>query len=530
MGREEEIKKIADLVLRPSERVATASKMVCIQGMGGQGKTMLASEILRRLAPRYPGGILVIQRGTDKPEPVSITLQRWAERAGAEEREEPYTAIEVRDILAVCGQLLVLFDDVEPDDVDNVQLLREGLPLDAACLLTTRWARIVTDLCEFLYPLEGLTEADARLLVESRILEKNADYDSSILRQGLNEHTEAIGRLIEAIARHPLAIELTIGRCELPQDLSVEIDHLVNSLSTGVGEFQLIGGGEQNRYRNLEICLEISLERLREFDEKHHKDFEDRFYSLGIFPGGADLSEKLIAAVWGGYEPSASTRQALRILRERSLIQRDRETGRYRSHPLLRAFARRQLTAISRHAAIRNRYETFGIETARKGFAQPQEHWQHLAWGIPHMHHVGARLGERVAGMLGDLNAIAAPQLSADVIPDSGNADQETLERAVDYVRAIRKYAIRRPRTGDQGRQWLIMGLAAARVIPRELEIIKNLKGFGGWYVSRDPGVAAAYFEAALTESHRLGEVGEYSAITANWNDDEGASSLHSAI
>lgn len=56
VGREDDIRRVFALMEGDAHGVTTGRRSVAIQGMGGTGKTMLAEELVRRLAVRHPGG------------------------------------------------------------------------------------------------------------------------------------------------------------------------------------------------------------------------------------------------------------------------------------------------------------------------------------------------------------------------------------------------------------------------------------------------------------------------------------------
>ena len=64
VGRQKDLHALKGLIDNES-RTPTARQLIAVQGIGGMGKTMLAHELGRRLASRYPGGVVIEERGTD---------------------------------------------------------------------------------------------------------------------------------------------------------------------------------------------------------------------------------------------------------------------------------------------------------------------------------------------------------------------------------------------------------------------------------------------------------------------------------
>jgi len=122
---------------------------------------MLAEELMRRIAARYPGGLLIERRG-QSPEPADAVLQKWATLALGEPPSRKYQSAEVRSLLAGHGQLLVLIDDVRESDFEETKLLLDALPPDATRLLTTRSLNTASELGCLMYPLSRLNDGDAR--------------------------------------------------------------------------------------------------------------------------------------------------------------------------------------------------------------------------------------------------------------------------------------------------------------------------------------------------------------------------------
>jgi hypothetical protein len=78
VGRQEDLKKLNQHI-NETIRTPTAKKAITISAAGGMGKTMLAKELVRRLAFHYFGGSIVVERGSNHTQ-ARVILSRWAKR------------------------------------------------------------------------------------------------------------------------------------------------------------------------------------------------------------------------------------------------------------------------------------------------------------------------------------------------------------------------------------------------------------------------------------------------------------------
>jgi hypothetical protein len=97
VGRDTELQELFAMIVGTDARAATGRPAVVIQAMGGQGKTVLAEELVRRIAVRYPGGLLIEKRG-ESPNPLAqVVFQKWAKKAlkalGQQELGRPELAL-----------------------------------------------------------------------------------------------------------------------------------------------------------------------------------------------------------------------------------------------------------------------------------------------------------------------------------------------------------------------------------------------------------------------------------------------------
>jgi tetratricopeptide (TPR) repeat protein len=517
IGRDIELQELFELIDSPSTRVETARQSIAIQGMGGQGKTMLTEELVRRIVARYPGGLILERRG-QSPEPARAVLQKWATLALGHAPAREYQAADVRSLLAGYGELLVLIDDVSESDFEETKLLLEALPPDATRLLTTRSLNIASELGCLMYPLARLNDHDARELVRERLLGRMgataAPADSPI-------QDEAIQRLVDLVQGHALALELASARCDFPEDLSDVVDQLATSLAEGLDDVAVDLARAVTKDNSLVVSLNISLDQLRDHDREQTTTWAERFAALGVFPDSGRMNRALIAAVWGDAgEDDRRTADALSGLYRRAMIKREPESKLYLAHPLLRAFARSLLRKEpDRLAATQLRYREFLIRTAGQGFSEPEDQWAHMELYTPHLLHNAAELWDECTLLLGDLNALAQLEAPAAGATLANPAAHDAVLRAVYFAQAVMPYVLRRPALGEAGRRILVLGLACVRAAGAEELLDTFVRALGVWYARSDPHAAEHYFEQALRWAEQTGDRAEQGKVLSDYGE-----------
>ncbi|OGO59111.1 MAG: hypothetical protein A2V85_16960 [Chloroflexi bacterium RBG_16_72_14] len=194
IGRGRELAELGALVARPGVR------LVSLTGAGGTGKSRVALELARALAPSFANGAVLIELASlHDPELVPATIARGL---GLDPGRDAMATL--LDALADREVLLVL---------DNVEHLRAATPdlvrllAGAPRLVIVVTTRVVLHLSgEHVYPVTPLAERDAIAL----FAERAQAHDPSF---ALDATTE---RMVAAICRRldglPLAIELAAAR------------------------------------------------------------------------------------------------------------------------------------------------------------------------------------------------------------------------------------------------------------------------------------------------------------------------------
>ena len=502
IGRERDLRNVFELIEGESRCVATGHRSVAIQGMGGTGKTMLAEELVRRLAARYPGGVTVEQRG-QKPESAQAVLQRWAKCILGNYPQPQWSVVDVRsELQKEYGELLVLLDDVAEKDFEDVGQLLKALPPDATRILTTR-SKDIESLGAIVYELPDFSEADALELLRDRLRSKGPTPAEDVLRD-----------LVTTAGGHALSMELVAGRCTHTRDLPDHVAKLARRLEEGdVGRIALNVMGKNTRKDfSVALSLEESYEGLGEYDDSEDTDWARRFRALGVFPDGSMLDDRMVFGVWNDSDPDDERgRDALDGLFSRAMLNRDAATGLHFTHPLMRAYAASLLkTDKGERATVWERYVDHVTGRAAAGFAVPPQEWSAMEVLAPHILHIAAELADEMTGRLGDVTELSQP---ASGTVRAADGHRRELERGIEFTRAVKRYVLLRPETGDRGRRCLELGLACARGLGLEREVVEFLTALGRWFDQRDPHRAERYYVSGLEITGRSGDRAEWATI-----------------
>lgn len=520
VGRDNELQELFALIQGTDARAETGRPAIVIQAMGGQGKTVLAEELVRRIAVRYPGGLLIEKRGQSPNPPADAVFQRWAEKALRALGQRPaglYDEADVRSLLGGFGALLVLVDDVHESDFGEVDKLLKALPADAARLLTTRSLNAAGVLRGLSYSLQRLNDKDARELVRGRLLA----WTGASKSPETPVQEEAIRRLVGLVQGHALALELTAAQCRSPEDLPRVVDGLARSLAKGVDGMAVDLSDAPTRNESLAVCLNISLEHLEERDRKKGTTWAERFAALGVFPDSGRMNQEIIAAVWGDAGGGDNlTVGALNGLYRQAMIKHEPKDDLYHTHPLLRAFARGLLAKEpDRLAAAQLRYRDFLTRTAERGFGEPEEKWAGMNLYIPHLLHAAAELWEEWTLRLPDLDALARPESAAAGVPLADPAAREAASRAAGFAKALMGYVLRRPALGEDGHRLLKLGLACVRASGSEELLDTFVRALGAWYARSKPPAAEHYFEQAQRWAEQTGDRAEQGKVLSDYGE-----------
>lgn len=326
VGRQEQIKTIETLLAQARDNLEPVT--ICIQGMGGVGKTVLAAHIVHRNRHFYHDGALwanleraklASKQENSAPEhDYLLTVLNNFARAYGEDVSASGSLQEKRDavsLLLAGKQLLLVFDDVQDDEA-----LAELLPLgeQTAVMITTRNKK--------------LWEARHAPVIELGSFDTEKDESLQLaahfLGPAVAEKNEApLREIFDLIGHLPLAVDIVVNR-------------LVKEVSWDPTRFCAQLRQEKRRLNELQFN-QVGIRMSFNVSYQALSPEEQSFFDVLSVFRGEDFSVE--AATYVAKISEGLARNHLSSLHVLSLLQPGRGSGRYRLHPLLREFGREKL-------------------------------------------------------------------------------------------------------------------------------------------------------------------------------------------
>lgn len=355
VGRDLELAEIAHRLSQ------TGSRLVTITGPGGAGKSRLALQAARELAPSYPDGVFFVALET-----LSESAQlpgAIASALGLDPGHDPW-----REIAALLGsgRRLLILDNFEHlvDAAPRIAELLASCP-ELVCLATSRERLDLRE--EWLLPLGGMSypghgdlavadalRFDAVQLFVAQTRRVRPDYR---LASGDLAPIIDICRLTRGL---PLALELAAAWMRVMDcaEIRSELDRDLDLLSGGARDIP-------ERQRSIRATFEHSWRLLTPAERT-------AFATLSVFRGGfrreaaavvADVSLALLAA-----------------LVDKSLL-RPSDDGRYDRHPLLHHYGREKLAEHPEaRAAAETRHARYFLDLLQRRYGELRgSHTEQLA-------------------------------------------------------------------------------------------------------------------------------------------------------
>ncbi len=245
-------------------------------------------------------------------------------------------------------------------------------------------------------------------------------------------------------------------------------------------------------------------------------DAKAAFRALGVLAPEESFSARTAFATWD-VDPNDEVAvddayDTLAALVSAGLIVHEPETGRYRQHLLLHAYARALATRENEHDRALGRYTWHVIHDIAGQFETlPMEQWDAVIGpDLPHVHHVGNALAGYLQGIVFGavpLEDLAQPDPPDDLLQEidtDTRMAQALLERGEAFAEATKNYVYHR-RVSEAGLHWLRTGLVCARVTGNDAHEILFLNHIGLWQRQRGQfSTALSYYENSLTKAREV--------------------------
>ncbi len=333
VGRRAELARIAQHLTDPRCRLLT------VAGIGGSGKTRLASEAARLLAPEYLNGALFVPLAEAATADDLVTMLLAALETPSAARTDPRAQLRagLRD-----KELLLVLDNVEQvaGAAAEIAELLDAAP-DLKCVVTSRQRLDLR--AEWLLALGGLNDDDAAELFMQCAARSHPHV--ALAPDG----AARISRLVEG---NPLAIELAAAWVG-----ENSVEGIAEQIATSLDVLATRRSDVPDRHRSLRVVFEQSWQRLGARER-------DGLARLSVFSGGFESEAARIVA--------GADRRALAELAEHSLLRRA-GPDRFEMHALVRQYASERLPQPDRAAAAHAAYYTGllrRLDPELKGFGQ----------------------------------------------------------------------------------------------------------------------------------------------------------------
>ena len=337
VGRQGQIDRLVKAFSKASESGKPA--IGGIRGMGGLGKSELAYVVAQRLEKTFPDAQLLLEmRGaSDNPMTAGQALQEVIRTfTPLAQLPDDLHALQ-KEYLSVLSEkrVLILADDAS----DERQVETLAPPPGCALLLTSRQR----------FSLPGMVPVDLETLPQEEA--------EKLLLEIYPEIGTAAPRMAQLCGRLPLALRLYAGVCA---NSPFPIEYDLKALEDARLAHLQNPNKPDDPQGSVEASLKLSYDALE-------VTAQQALCQLSVFPAGFDMdAAKAVVGVEDerGEGATANRRpieEMLRLLYRRSLLESDKQTGRYSLHDLVRVFALERLEDAD---AVRMRHAQHYVEIA----------------------------------------------------------------------------------------------------------------------------------------------------------------------
>lgn len=349
--------------------LALGGHVCLIRGLGGVGKTTLATHLAYELRETFPDGVLWADFGDEQPTEDQIlrTLGNFAEAYGRDVREaeeiEARSQI-VRNLFANKRVLIIL------DNVYGSETARPFLPPTtghSSVIITTRNKKMMANQ-PLVFDLEPFDAGEGMVLLQALVGESRVQAEA-----------ETAGKIVEFVAGLPLALRI-VGTALAETD-TLSLAEYASLLEDQRSTLDTLLDWE-DATKNVRASITVSYNRLNAFSKS-------LFNVISVFPSNEFSLEALLDL--SDANPIL-TKQNLSRLTSLSLLDSyqaevsQKQLTRFRIHPLLKLFAEEQLSEPTTEPQRRlvAHYSDYVAQYAADGIPEIDLEWANIQGGLQH--------------------------------------------------------------------------------------------------------------------------------------------------